>query len=180
LFDYKHTEIEIKKGDITEESADAIVNAANNSLLMGGGVAASIRDVGGRRIQEEAAEKGPISIGEAIETGAGNLYARYVIHAAVMGMDLRTDYRRIQTAMESVLNRADQLGISTIVFPAFGTGVGRFPPEEAAEAMLEVLKKRIDDGRCGLSRVTFTLWTDEILDIFNRTADKLFARNKED
>ena len=103
-----------------------------------------------------------------------------MIHAAVMGMDLRTDNRRIQSAMESVLNRAEALGISTIVFPAFGTGVGRFPPEEAAEAMLSVLKKRIDAGRCGLSRITFALWTDEILDIFQKTADKLFASGKED
>lgn len=175
LIDYKHTEIEIKKADITLETADAIVNAANNTLQMGGGVAAAIRDAGGRRIQEEAAEKGPIAIGEAVETGAGNLYARYVIHAAVMGMDLRTDYRRIQSAMESVLNRADQLGISTIAFPAFGTGVGRFPPEEAAEAMLGILKERIDDGRCGLSKVTFALWTDEILDVFEKTTGKLFG-----
>ena len=70
MFEYKQIEIEIKKSDITTESADAIVNAANNTLLMGGGVAAAIRDAGGRRIQEEAAEKGPISIGEAIETTA--------------------------------------------------------------------------------------------------------------
>ncbi len=174
IFNSGYTEIEVKKGDLTRESADAIVNAANATLVMGGGVAAAIRELGGRRIQEEAAEKGPIEIGGAVETNAGNLYARYVIHGAVMGPDFRTDARRIRQTMESVFDLADSLAIETIAFPAFGTGVGRFPPADAARVMLSVLQERIESG-CGLHKVIFVLWTDEILDIFLDQARQLFG-----
>lgn len=175
IFTAGYIEIEIKQGDLTVETADAIVNAANSTLVMGGGVAAAIREFGGSRISEEAAEKGPIAIGEAVETNAGNLSARYVIHGAVMGTDFRTDSARIKMTMESVLDRADALAIKTIAFPAFGTGVGRFPPDEAAEAMLTVLKSRIGSGRSGLHKITFVLWTDEILNIFLTKAKELFG-----
>ncbi len=175
IFSSGYTEIEIKKGDLTQESADAIVNAANATLVMGGGVAAAIRELGGSRIQEEAAEKGPIEIGGAVETNAGNLYARYVIHGAVMGTDFRTDARRIKQTMESVLDRAESLAIKTIAFPAFGTGVGRFPPDEAADTMLNVLRDRTKSGMFGLHKVTFVLWTDEIADIFAAKARELFG-----
>ena len=88
--------IEILKGDITKLEVDAIVNAANNRMLMGGGVAGAIKRAGGKVIEDEAVKKGPIPIGEALVTKAGNLNAKYVIHAAVMGMDFRTDAEKIQ------------------------------------------------------------------------------------
>ena len=87
----KNTEIKVVMGDITELRVDAIVNAANNQLLMGGGVAGAIKKKGGKIIEEEALSKGPIEIGQAIATGAGELAAKYIIHAATMGMDFKTD-----------------------------------------------------------------------------------------
>jgi O-acetyl-ADP-ribose deacetylase (regulator of RNase III) len=174
IFNVGYTEVEIKKGDLTAESADAIVNAANTTLVMGGGVAAAIREFGGSRIQEEAAAKGPVPVGAAVATNAGNLYARYVIHGAVMGTDFRTDARLIRQTMESVLDRADELAIKTIAFPAFGTGVGRFPPNDAAGVMLSVLQERIKLGT-SLQKVTFVLWTDEIVQIFETKARQLFG-----
>ena len=83
--------ISILQGDITAVEADAIVNAANNRLWMGGGVAGAIKRKGGKSIEDEAVRLGPIPIGEAVATTAGNLNAKYVIHAAGMGTDLRTD-----------------------------------------------------------------------------------------
>ncbi|MBU3958460.1 MAG: macro domain-containing protein, partial [Candidatus Omnitrophica bacterium] len=82
----KNTEIKIIQGDITELKVEAIVNAANNQLVMGGGVAGTIKRKGGKVIEDEAVKKGPIKIGEAVFTSAGNLAAKYVIHAATMGM----------------------------------------------------------------------------------------------
>ena len=87
----KNTEIKVVIGDITELRADAIVNAANNKLLMGGGVAGAIKRKGGRVIEEEAVKKGPIEIGQAVQTRAGELAAKYVIHAATIGMNFKTE-----------------------------------------------------------------------------------------
>ncbi|MGE5395981.1 MAG: macro domain-containing protein [Chitinophagales bacterium] len=131
--------VSLLKGDITEIDAEALVNAANNHLWMGSGVAGAIKSKGGISIQEEAVKKGPIPVGEAAVTSAGNLKARYIIHAAVMGQDLRTDYEKIRTATVNALLRAKELGINSIAFPALGTGVGGFPPAQAALAMKEAM-----------------------------------------
>jgi O-acetyl-ADP-ribose deacetylase (regulator of RNase III) len=169
-----YVEIEFKVGDITEETADAIVNAANSSLIMGGGVAAAIRNAAGMRVQEEVSAKAPIPIGSAVETSGGSMRARYVIHGALMGMDYRTDYSRITSTMASVMDRAEALGITSIAYPAFGTGVGRFPADQSAEGMLTVLKRYIDSGRTGLTKVVFVLWSEEILEAFESEAKKIF------
>lgn len=172
-----YIDIEFKKGDITDERTDAIVNAANSSLIMGRGVAGAIRDMAGRSVQEEAQAGGPISIGSAVVTSGGQLNVRYIIHGAIMGMDFRTDARRIEKTMESVLTAAESLGISSLSFPAFGTGVGRFPVDQSAEAMLSVLKSHIDSGRCGLRKIVFVLWSDEILETFEIVARRVFEDN---
>src|SRR3989338_5638355 len=91
----KDTEIKVIMGDITELRVDAIVNAANNKLVMGGGVAGAIKKKGGRVIEEEAVKKGPIEIGDAVATSAGELAAKYVIHAATMGMDFSRQTNKI-------------------------------------------------------------------------------------
>ena len=113
--------IKFVKGDITDMEVDAIVNAANNELWMGGGVAGAIKRKGGIEIEEEAVKKGPIPVGEAIVTGAGKLKAKYVIHGAVMGRDLQTDAEKIKNATINSLKRAEELGLKSIAFPAFGT-----------------------------------------------------------
>lgn len=133
----KTVRILIKRGDITHEDADAIVNPANSVGFMGGGVAGAIRRAGGEEIQDEAMKRSPGIPGEAWVTGAGSLKARYVIHAATMGPELRTDESLIRMATRNAMLRATELGLKSIAFPAMGTGVGGFPLADAARLMRE-------------------------------------------
>ena len=157
--------ISLIRGDIAAQDTDAIVNAANNALWMGAGVAGAIKRAGGPEIEREAVAKGPIPIGEAAVTGAGRLKARYVIHAAVMGQDLRTDADKVRRATESSLLRADELGLKSIALPALGTGVGGFPLEECARIMLDVVQ-----GHTGgtLERAVFVLYDERAYQAFER------------
>ena len=159
--------ITLRKGDIARVQADAIVNAANNALWMGGGVAGAIKRAGGKEIEAEAVRQGPIPVGEAVVTGAGTLAARYVIHAAVMGTDLKTDAEKIRAATRNSLLRAEELGLKAVAFPALGTGVGEFPYEEAAEIMLETVGEHLS-GQSGLEQVIFVLYGDEAFQAFER------------
>ena len=106
--DIKGCEIKIMQGDITELKVDAIVNAANNKLVMGGGVAGAIKKKGGKAIEEEATKLGPIKIGESVATSAGSLPAKYVIHAATMGLDFKTDEIKIRASCASALKVAEK------------------------------------------------------------------------
>jgi O-acetyl-ADP-ribose deacetylase (regulator of RNase III) len=160
-------EISLVRGDIAQQGADAIVNAANNHLWMGAGVAGAIKRAGGREIEDEAVAKGPIPIGEAAVTGAGRLKARYVIHAAVMGRDLRTDADKIRQATQNSLRRADELALKSIAFPALGTGVGGFSLEECARIMLDVVHEHSGSGT-SLERVVFVLYDEPAYRAFER------------
>ncbi len=126
------TDVVLDRGDITEYEVDAIVNAANNHLWMGAGVAGAIKRKGGTIIEEDAVRQGPIEVGEVVVTTAGNLSATYVLHAAVMGQDLTTSAEVVRRATLSTLRRADEMRLQTLAFPAFGTGVGRLDPKESA------------------------------------------------
>ncbi len=123
-------------GDITEQATDAVVNAANNYLWMGSGVAGAIKAKGGEEIEREALRLGPIEPGQAVATTAGRLKARYCIHAAAMGQDLVTSAELIARATRSALEEAARLGLDSIAFPALGTGVGGFPAEACARLMI--------------------------------------------
>ncbi len=163
-------EIEVVKGDITEIATEAIVNAANDHLWMGAGVAGAIKRKGGAEIEREAVSKGPIKVGEAVITGAGKLKARYVLHAAVMGQDLRTDATKIRRATKSSLELAEKNGISSLAFPALGTGVGGFPIKECAEIMIgEGIKflQRSDH----LEKVLFVLFDEVAAETFQSTLE---------
>jgi O-acetyl-ADP-ribose deacetylase (regulator of RNase III) len=118
--------VEVLEGDITEADTDAITNAANDHLWMGSGVAGAIKRAGGEQIEREAVAKGPIEVGTAIETTAGDLSHAYVIHGAVMGQDLRTSADLISRTTVSCLELAEALSLSSLALPAFGTGVGGF------------------------------------------------------
>ena len=159
--------ITLRQGDITREETEAIVNAANSSLWMGGGVAGAIKRVGGREIEEEAVKKGPIPVGEAVVTGAGKLPCRYVIHAAVMGPDLVTDEEKIRAATKNSLLRAQELGLKSIAFPALGTGVGRFPYSKAAEVMIQEVREHLARGS-PLEEVVFVLYGEEVYRAFEK------------
>jgi O-acetyl-ADP-ribose deacetylase len=132
-------ELEVMAADVTKLDVDAIANAANDRLWMGSGVAGAIKRAGGQEIEAEAMAKGPIPVGTAVATGAGRLRARYVIHGAVMGQDLRTNADLVEET--SCLELADELGCESLALPAFGTGVGGFPLDECARIMVGVARE---------------------------------------
>lgn len=158
--------IKVLQGDITDQEVDAIVNAANNHLWMGAGVAGAIKRKGGDQIENEAMKKGPIPIGEAIVTSAGKLKAKYVIHAAVMGQDLRTNEEYIKNATLTSLKRAEELKIESIAFPAFGTGVGGFPLDRCAQIMLDQAKDFSQKTK-HLKEILFILFDKRSYDIWS-------------
>jgi len=159
------TEIQVREGDISQCEADALVNAANNYLWMGSGVAGALKRAGGQQIEDEAITQGPIRVGEVVATGAGRLKARYVIHAAVMGQDLRTSAVAVKEATENSLRCAEELNCRSIAYPALGTGVGGFSLEECARLMIDAVLKYIS-GKTGLERVIFILYGAPAYQIF--------------
>jgi len=164
----KNTEIKVVKGDLTKLRADALVNAANNKLVMGGGVAGAIKRNGGQIIEDEAVKQGPIEIGEALATGAGKLAAKYVIHAATMGMDFKTDEIKIRNACRSALDLAKKLKISSIVFPALGCGTGGFALLASAKIMGQEVLKHLRCGETFLKEIIFCVQDQEAVKIFNK------------
>ncbi len=160
--------ITIVKGDITDSECDAIVNAANNHLWMGAGVAGAIKRKGGDIIEKEAVAKGPIEPGEAVATTAGALKAMYVIHAAGMGQDLRTSEYLIRRSTTESLQVADNLKLNSIAFPAIGTGVGGFSAQDCARIMVEAVRG-FDAHH--LNRVEFVLFDEGTRQAFDEAAE---------
>lgn len=155
----KDVKIEFRVGDITDERTDAIVNPANTELKMGGGVALAIRRKGGRQIEGEARRYAPIDVGEAIITGAGKLMAKFVIHAATMGMDFKTGQEIIRNAYRNSLKLAREKSLRSISFPALGCGTGRFPIGEVAKIMSEETINHIYSGT-SLKLIRFILHSE--------------------
>jgi O-acetyl-ADP-ribose deacetylase len=151
-------QLAVVEGDITALEVDAVANAANDQLWMGAGVAGAIKRAGGEEIEREAMAKGPIEVGDAVATGAGKLSARYVIHGAVMGQDLRTTAGLVGRTTRRCLEVADELGLRSLALPAFGTGVGGFPLDECARLMVDAA--RAFEPR-SLERVVFAVFGDE-------------------
>jgi O-acetyl-ADP-ribose deacetylase len=165
--------IVIQQGDITEMDVDAIVNAANNDLILGAGVAGAILRKGGESIQDECNAIGSIPVGYAAITSGGKLKARYVIHAASMGLGgVRTTSKTLRTSTAHSLRLAAERKLKTIAFPAIGTGVSGFPMDECAQIMLNeaVLHLR---GETSLDVIYFVLFDAHGRDAFRRTWDKL-------
>jgi O-acetyl-ADP-ribose deacetylase (regulator of RNase III) len=162
-------ELDVVEGDITALEVDAIGNAANDHLWMGAGVAGAIKRAGGDEIEREAVAKGPIEAGDAVATGAGRLPARYVIHGAVMGQDLRTDGELIRKATGRCLEVADDLGCESLALPAFGTGVGGFRLDECARLMVGVA--RAYEPR-SLRRLVFAVYGREAEQAFRSALDR--------
>jgi O-acetyl-ADP-ribose deacetylase (regulator of RNase III) len=156
--------IRIVEQNIAELDVDAVVNAANDHLWMGAGVAGALKRAGGPQIEREAMAKGPIAVGEAVVTGGGTLRARHVIHAAVMGQDLRTSAAAIAAATRSALARANEVGARSVALPAFGTGVGGFSLDECARIM--VAETVAHAG--AIEEIVFALRGDEAVRAFER------------
>lgn len=152
-------EIDVWQGDITEANTDAIVNAANNHLWMGSGVAGAIKRKGGDEIERDAVSKGPIEIGEAVESTAGKLPFKYIIHAAGMGQDLKTSEDIVYRVTQNSTLLADRLEINSLAFPAIGTGVGGFPLDKCAEVMIRAIRD-ISGELKSITKVQFVLFDD--------------------
>jgi O-acetyl-ADP-ribose deacetylase (regulator of RNase III) len=161
--------ISVERGDITDREVDALVNPANTTLTMTTGVAAAIKRKGGVIIEEEAMRQGPVEVGEAVLTPGGNLQATHVIHAVVMGSDLKTDADVVARATRAVLAVADKHRLTSIALPALGTGVGHVPPAAAAEAMIQAVSAHLKTGKTALKRVLFVLYLDDAYRAFSDT-----------
>jgi O-acetyl-ADP-ribose deacetylase (regulator of RNase III) len=133
-------------GDLVDQEVDAIVNAANNDLLLGGGVAGAIRNRGGAAIQRECDAHGPVNVGEAAITGGGELRARHVIHAASMRLGGRTTAESLRSSMDHVFRLAREHGVRTIAVPAVGTGIAGFPMDECACVMADCVDRALARG----------------------------------
>jgi len=165
--------IAIERGDITDWEVDAIVNAANSTLAMGTGVAGAIKRKGGVIIEEEAIRQGPVEVGEAVLTTGGNLPAIHIIHAAVMGPDLKTDAEKIAATTRAVLALAAKHRITSLALPALGTGVGHVPAAVSANAMLNAVVAHLKGSPTGLKRVIFVLYQDDAYKAFTDTLKRL-------
>jgi O-acetyl-ADP-ribose deacetylase len=145
--------LEVRDTDVTTLEVDAIANAANTELRHGGGVAAAISRAGGPAVQRESSAAAPIGLGEAVETTAGDMPCRWVIHAATMELGGPTSAEIIERATRSTLAKAEELGARSIALVAFGTGVGGFSMEEAARIMVGVAREH--EG--SLERIVFAV-----------------------
>jgi O-acetyl-ADP-ribose deacetylase len=150
-------ELEVMAADVTALDVDAIANAANTQLRHGGGVAGAISRAGGPEVQRESNERAPIGLGEAVETTAGRMPARWVIHAATMELGGPTSAEIIERATRSTLAKAEELGCRSVALVAFGTGVGGFPLDEAARLMVGAARGH--EGR--LERIVFAVHGEE-------------------
>jgi len=162
--------IHIVQGDLTEQDVDAVVNAANNDLQLGGGVAGAIRRKGGPAIQEECDRIGSIPLGEAAITTGGRLKARYVIHAASMSLGEATTEKNLRLSTRNSLLRAKEKGLKSIAFPAVGTGIAGFPMRRCAEVMLEEAAAHLK-GPTSLEDVRFVLYDRPAYETFLKTSE---------
>ena len=167
--DHLSDRILIQQGDLTEMDVDAIVNAANNDLMLGAGVAGAIHRKGGEEIQEECNQIGSIPVGYAAITGAGKLKARHVIHAASMGLGgVRTTAKSLRTSTAHSLRLAAERNLKSIAFPAVGTGVSGFPMDECAEIMLAEAAQHLQSDT-SIEKIYFVLFDGKARDIFQST-----------
>ena len=164
--------VKIQQGDLTEMDVDAIVNAANNDLILGAGVPGAIRRKGGEEIQRECNAIGSIPVGYAAITTGGKLKARFVIHAASMQLGGKTNAESLRHAAAHSLRIANERGLKTIAFPAVGTGIAGFPLKDCAEIMLREAAQHLR-GESSLETIYFVLFDEAAQGIFERAWKKI-------
>ncbi|MCX7830018.1 MAG: macro domain-containing protein [Acidobacteria bacterium] len=164
--------IKIKLGDITEFEGEAIVNAANTDLILGGGVAGAIKKKGGFSIQEECNKIGKIALGEAALTKAGNLKAKFVIHAAAMGFDEKCTEESLKSAVLNSLKVCKEEKIKSVAFPAIGMGIAGFPMDKGSEILLETILSFLLENNFP-EEVSIILYDKKSFDIFKNKFDKI-------
>lgn len=162
-------EFTITQGDIAQQDVDAVANAANTGLEMGSGVAGALRESGGEALNEEAISKGPIDLGEAIETDGYDLPADHVIHAAAMQPDGQATANSIRDATENTLSCADALGCESLTLPAIGCGVAGFDLREGFEIICDVISGYDPES---LSDVRLIAYGDDAFEVLQEIADE--------
>ncbi len=164
--------LELVEGDITELETDAIVNAANSSLILGAGVAGAIKTKGGAAIQQECTKIGNCSVGNAVITTGGNLQAKHVIHAVGPRMGEGGEDKKLNNATLNSLKLADANNLQSIGFPAISTGIFGFPIQRCAEIMLSAVFLHLQ-GKTNLKKVVFCLYGREAFDVFENILERL-------
>jgi len=162
--------IVLEEGDITAQEVDAIVNAANSALILGAGVAGAIREKGGPSIQQECDAIGPIEVGGAAVTGAGDLPARFVVHAAGMPPGGQADEQSVRACVRASLDLAAEQGLCSIAFPAIGAGIGGFSMQRCAEVSLEEARQHLA-GETSLEEIRFVLFGEPAYRVFEMVND---------
>ncbi|MFQ6109650.1 MAG: macro domain-containing protein [Candidatus Aminicenantales bacterium] len=164
--------IRLVEGNIALQEVEAVVNAANKSLILGGGVAGAIRNFGGPSIQEECNKIGTIEVGEAVITGAGNLKAKYVIHAVGPVYGEGDEDEKLARATLNSLRIAHQKKIKDIAFPAISTGIFHFPIQKCSEIMLKVAMEFLEKHDWP-QEIVFCLYGEKAYSVFKNTLKKL-------
>jgi O-acetyl-ADP-ribose deacetylase (regulator of RNase III) len=162
--------IALLEGDITAQSVDAIVNAANSDLVLGAGVAGAIREKGGPSIQAECDAHGPVEVGGAAVTGAGDLGARFVIHAASMPPGGQASPETVRSSLRTSLALAAEQDCRTIAVPAIGAGIAGVPVQQAAEVLIEEARRHLA-GETSLEEIRFVLFGEQVYRIFESVND---------
>jgi len=162
--------IVLLEGDITAQEVDAVVNAANSDLVLGSGVAGAIRSQGGPSIQEECDVHGPVAVGGAAVTGAGDLPARFVIHAASMPPGGGATEESVRASMRASLELAEAKGCETLAVPAVGAGVAGFPLQRCAQVLLEEARRHLAEGG-SLREIRFVLFGEPAYRVFEMVDD---------
>jgi O-acetyl-ADP-ribose deacetylase (regulator of RNase III) len=170
-----NTIIELVEGDITELDTDAIVNAANDRLILGGGVAGAISRKGGPAIQKECNKIGGCPVGQAAITTGGNLKAKYIIHAVGPRMGEGDEDAKLRSATLSCLKIADENKLKSIAFPAVSTGIFAYPIDKCAQIMLSETADYLK-GQTSLQKIIFCLFDDEAYNIFETALRELEAK----
>jgi O-acetyl-ADP-ribose deacetylase (regulator of RNase III) len=159
--------IEVVKGNIIKANTDAIVNAANKNLILGGGVAGAILGNGGYIIQEECNQLAPVRTGEVATTGAGNLPHKYVIHAVAPCGKVEGWQGLVKDCISNILKEAEKLKISSVAIPAIGTGIFGLPLDIVADILVRTVKARETELKY-LKKVVFVLFDDHAYGVFKK------------
>ncbi|UCB45769.1 MAG: macro domain-containing protein [Spirochaetota bacterium] len=166
-------DVELIKGDITERSADAIINTANNMLILGSGLGGAIKSKGGASIVEECTQHGTIEVGDAVVTNAGKLKSKYVIHAALTEFDGPILEENIVKSLLSSLRLAKKHKMKSLAIPDMSLGIVRFSPELCAQVMLTTLKKFLEEENKTLRTVEIVVWDIETYRIYKKVYEEI-------
>lgn len=170
------TDVELIKGDITEQKTDAIINTSNNRLILGSGLGGAIKSKGGSSIVEECSKYGTIDVGNAVITGAGDLKAKYIIHAALTEFDGPILEENIRKALTGSLKLANKRRIKSLAIPDMSMGIVRFPPKQCAKILFEELEKFVKEQNRTLEFVEIVVWDIETYRIYKEAYEEVYKK----